>query len=123
MLNKCDPVIILSSQWKSNANEQVPAYMLSHFSHVQLFETPWTIAHQAPLFMGFPQQEYKSRLPCPPPGALLDLEIEPTSPASSVLQAVSLPLSHWGSPNEQDETTIKYLEFHQHALQWLSSLL
>ena len=30
----------------------------SHFSHVQLFATPWTIAHQVPLFMGFSQEEY-----------------------------------------------------------------
>ena len=31
--------------------------VLSRFSHVQLFVTPWTIAHQAPLSMGFPKQE------------------------------------------------------------------
>ena len=31
--------------------------MLSHFSHVQLFVTPWTVAHQAPLSMGFSRQE------------------------------------------------------------------
>ena len=37
-------------------------------SHVQLFATPWTVAHQAPLFMGFSRQEYWSGLPCPPPG-------------------------------------------------------
>ena len=34
--------------------------MLSCFSHVRLFVTPWTIAHQAPLFMGFSRQEYWS---------------------------------------------------------------
>ena len=32
--------------------------LLSCFSHVQLFVTPWTVAHQAPLSMGFPRQEY-----------------------------------------------------------------
>ena len=32
--------------------------MLSHFSHVWLFESLWTVAHQAPLFMGFSRQEY-----------------------------------------------------------------
>ena len=36
-----------------------------HFSRVQLCMTPWTIAHQAPLSMGFPRQECWSRLPCP----------------------------------------------------------
>ena len=38
--------------------------------------TPWTIAHQAPLSMGFPRQEYWSGLPCPPPGDLLSPGIE-----------------------------------------------
>ena len=36
-------------------------------SHVPLFAAPWTVARQAPLFMGFPRQEYCSRLPCPSP--------------------------------------------------------
>ena len=34
--------------------------------------TPWTVAHQAPLSMGFSRQEYRSELPFPPPGDLLD---------------------------------------------------
>ena len=46
-----------------------------------LFETQWTVAHQAPLSMGFPRQEYWSGLPFPAPGGLLDTGIEPTSPA------------------------------------------
>ena len=45
------------------------------------FETPWTIAHQAPLAMGFPRQEYRSGLPFPSPGDLLNPGIEPESPA------------------------------------------
>ena len=53
--------------------------MLSHFNHVQLFATPWTVVHQAPLFMGFSRQEYWSGLPCPPPGDLPDPGIEPVS--------------------------------------------
>ena len=32
--------------------------MLSHFSHVQLFVTLWTVTHQAPLSMRFSRQEY-----------------------------------------------------------------
>ena len=47
----------------------------SVLSHVRLFETPWTIARQAPLSTGFSRQEYWSGLPCPPPGDLPDLEI------------------------------------------------
>ena len=49
---------------------------LSRLSHVQLFVTPWTVAHQAPLTMGFSRQEYWSRLPFPSPGNLPDPEIE-----------------------------------------------
>ena len=41
--------------------------VLSHFSHVQLFVTPWTIACQAPLSTGFSRQEYWSGLPFPSP--------------------------------------------------------
>ena len=41
--------------------------VLSHFSPVQLFVTPWTVACQAPLSMGFSRQEHWSGLPSPPP--------------------------------------------------------
>ena len=71
--------------------------MLSHFSHVQLSVTLWTTARQSPLSMGFSSQEYWSGLPCPSPGDLPYPEIEPASPAPSVLQEDSLLLSHWGS--------------------------
>ena len=50
--------------------------VLSHFSRVQLFATPWTVAYQAPLPMGFSRQEYWRGLPCPPPGDLPDPGIE-----------------------------------------------
>ena len=50
-------------------------------SCVQLFETPWTVALQAPLSMGFPRQEYWRGLPCRPPGDLPNSGIEPASPA------------------------------------------
>ena len=46
------------------------ACVLSHFSHVGLFAIPQTVAHQAPLSMGFSRQEYWSGLPFPPPGDL-----------------------------------------------------
>ena len=51
--------------------------MLSHFSCVWLFATPWTVAHQAPLFRGFSRQEYQSVLPCPSPGDLPNPGIKP----------------------------------------------
>ena len=59
------------------------------------FETPWTIAHQAPLSVGFSRQAYWSMLPFPSPGDLPDTEIEHASPT---LQEESLLLSHQGSP-------------------------
>ena len=51
-------------------------------SGVQLFATPWTVAYQALLSMGFSRQEYWSGLPLPSPGDLPDPGIEPRSPAS-----------------------------------------
>ena len=59
------------------------------------FATPWTIAHQAPLSMGFPRQEYWSGLPFPSPQHLHNPGIKPMSLA---WQAYSLPLSQWGNP-------------------------
>ena len=51
--------------------------MLGCFSCIQLFETLWTVARQAPLSMGFSRQEYWSGLPFPPPGDFPVLGIEP----------------------------------------------
>ena len=42
--------------------------VLSCIGYVQVFAAPWTVAHQAPLSMGFSRQEHWSGLPCPPPG-------------------------------------------------------
>ena len=55
--------------------------------HVQLFATPWTIAYQASLSMGFSRQEYWSGFPFPSPGDLPDPGIKPGSPT---LQADAL---------------------------------
>ena len=54
--------------------------------------TPWTIAHQAPLSMGFSRQEYWSGLPVPAAGDLPDPGIELTSLVSPAWQEDSLPL-------------------------------
>ena len=53
--------------------------MINGFSRVQPFVTPWTVARQAPLSMGFSRQEYWSGLPCPRPGDLPDSGMEPES--------------------------------------------
>ena len=55
--------------------------MLSHCCYVWLFETPWTVAHQAPLSKGFSRQGYWSWLPFPSPG---DLPNPGTKPASFI---------------------------------------
>ena len=59
--------------------------VLRHFSCVQLFATPWTVAHKAPLSMGFSRQEYWSGLPCPSPGDLPEPGIKPESLTSPAL--------------------------------------
>ena len=65
-----------------------PKVKVKLLSPVQLFATPWTVAHQAPPSMGFSKQEYWSGLPFPSPGDLPDPGIEPWSPT---FQADTLP--------------------------------
>ena len=60
--------------------------------------TPWTVAHQAPLFIGFPRQECWSGLPFPSPGDLSNPGIELRYPA---LQADSLPTEPSGKPTDE----------------------
>ena len=59
--------------------------LLESLSHVRLFATPWAVARQAPLSMGFSRQEHWSGVPSPPPGHLPDPGIEPASPTSPAL--------------------------------------
>ena len=59
--------------------------VLSCFSHVQLFETPETIAPSLLCPWGFSRQEYLSGLSCPPPGDLPDPGIDPTSSVAPAL--------------------------------------
>ena len=59
----------------------VCACVLSLFSHVRLFATPWTVACQAPPSIGFFKHEYRSGLPFPSPGDLPNPGIELGSPA------------------------------------------
>ena len=68
-------------------------FVLSRISRVELFVTPWTVAHQVPLSMGFSRQEYWSRLPFPPSGDLPDLGIEPESLTNPALAGRSFTTS------------------------------
>ena len=77
------------------------------------FATPWTIAHQAPLSMGFSRQEYWSGLPYPPPWNLPDSGIKPRYPVYPALQAGSLPTEPPGKPLYHCATSkIKSPELH-----------
>ena len=76
-------------------------------SRVQFLVIPWTVALQAPLYMGFSRQEYWSGLPCSPPGDLSNPGIEPTSLTSPLLQVGSLPLVPSGKPGEQYGGSLK----------------
>ena len=75
-------------------------------SHVQCFVTLWTVAHQAPLSIGFSRQEYWRELSCPPPGDLLNPRTEPTSPVSPALQAESLPTEPSSTNQLSSEITL-----------------
>ena len=70
------------------------------FRRVWLFETPWTVARQVPLSMGFSRHEYWNGLPCPPPGDLPNPGMESKSFHLLQWQASSLPLSPPGKPSQ-----------------------
>ena len=53
-----------SSQPPRGPNLSLPCVYAQLLGHVRLFVAPWTVAHQAPLSMGFSRQEYRSGLPC-----------------------------------------------------------
>ena len=69
--------------------------------------TPWTVARQAPLSVGFSRQEYWSGLPFPSPGDLPDPGIKPRSPA---LQADSLPAEPQGKPKNTGVGSLSFLQ-------------
>ena len=73
----CGKYLTLQGEW------------VKSLSCIRLFETPWTVAYETPLSIGFSRQEYWSGLPFLSPGDLPDPGIEPGSP---VLQADSLPI-------------------------------
>ena len=86
-------VIFRTSDSISQEQCYVTACMLNHFSHVWMFATLWTVAHQAPLSMRFSRQEYWSGLPCPLPEDLPDPGTEPRSLMFPAMAAVSLLLA------------------------------
>ena len=79
-------------------------------SCVQLFVTIWTVAHQAPQFMGSSQQEYWSGLLFPPPRDLPDPEIEPTSLVSLALAGGFFNTVPSGKPMAELNRSFLYLK-------------
>ena len=76
--------------------------MLSRSRNVPLLVTPWTVARQAPLSMGFSRQEHWSGLPCPAPGDLPDHGTESTPLALAGGFFTTSPISsrsHGSKPN------------------------
>ena len=69
-------------------------------SHIRLSETPWILAYQASLSLGFPRQEYWSGLPFPSPGNLPDPGIKPKYPESSALAGEFLTTEPLGRVKE-----------------------
>ena len=88
--------------WTSRAHKHV--YSLSC---APVVATPWTIAHQSPLFMGFPRQEYWSGLPFASPGDLPNPGIKPRSPA---LQEDSLSSKSPGKPKNTGMGSLSLLQ-------------
>ena len=84
--------------------------VLSCFSCVQLFVTPQTVTHQAPLCMEFSRQEYWSGLPCPPPGDHLNGGIKWLTHVSCIGSRV-LPLGPSG--HDVEKMTKYFISFEQ----------
>ena len=74
----CQKTVCIAYPWSCSLST-LHACMLSHFSHVQLFATLWTVARQAPLSMIFSRKEPWRGWPCPPPGDLPNPGIKPMS--------------------------------------------
>ena len=94
-------------------------------SHVRLFASPWTVAHQAPPSMEFSRQEYWSGLPFPSPGDLPDPGIEARSPT---LWTDALPSEPPGNQPENPKDLIKKLleltnSLTFHNIKWIPKIL
>ena len=92
-MQKCEdklisPQVYLEILNPSHSNKSLSGVCV--LSHVQVFVTPWTVTHQAPLSMEFSTQKYWCGLPFPTPRNIHDPGIEHRLPA---LQVDSLPLS------------------------------
>ena len=92
----------LRESYDSDFKKEKVKVKVKSLSHVWLFETPLTVAHQAPLSMGFSRQEHWSGLPFPSPGDLPDPGIEP---GYHTLQADALPSETPGKLKKERQLT------------------
>ena len=100
-------------------------------SHVQLFATPWTVAFQAPLSMGFSRQEHWSGLPFPSAGDLPHPGIKPSSSATQADSLLSEPPGRYGEaalpqwiswfPKYWDSCTCQQTDFPIHLIRLLGT--
>ena len=88
-------------------------------SRVRLFATPWTVAYQASLSMGFSRQEYWSGLPFPSPGDLPDPGIAPRSPT---LEADTLTSEPPGKPKSNYKSEVSLCNMKDSSLGPLANL-
>ena len=94
-----DLTLCISLSRCSSVSSPMCGWVLSCFSHVWFFVTPWTAAHEAPLYMKFSRQEYWSKLLWPFPGDLSGPGIKPTSCISCIGRQVLYHQCHLGSPS------------------------
>ena len=103
-------------------------------SRVWIFATPWVVACQAPVSMGFPRQEYWSQLPFPSPGHLLNPGMEPASSALGgrwilyhwTIREAHEPLDHQENPQIKELYSICnfiHLTFYHEVFQCLSNVI
>ena len=96
------PSIGMEAQWEKgfgHSLQVLSAYMQAQLlSHVQFFETPWTIVRQTSLSMEFSRQDYWSGFPFPPPVNLLNPGIKPTSLVSPALAGRFFTTAPLGKP-------------------------
>ena len=96
--------------------------VLSHFSCVWLFVTPWTVACQVPLSMGFSRQENWSGLPFPTQGDLPNPGTKPTSPASPAMAGGFFTTAPPGKPSEHCCLAIKTKKLTQFIQKFLVNI-
>ena len=83
-------------------------------SRIQLFASPWAVACQALLSMGFSRQEYWSGLPFPPPGDLPNPGMETESPVSPALAGgFFYDQATWEAPIERKEERLEVNDVYQ----------